>query len=96
MQDILQEYANLKLQEKAIQAELELLKEAVFVSVETQGGNVINDMGEFFISSKKSYDYSAPVTRLMEDAKIAQLNDVKAGTAKEKVTKFVAFKINKI
>jgi hypothetical protein len=93
---ILDTYAELKLQEKMIAKQLEDIKKEVLNEVQKQGGNVKHGLGEFYLGHKTNYIYSKKVVALIEEAEIAKIEDVRSGKAKENITEFVSFKINKI
>ncbi len=87
--ELLLQYANLKIKEKAIAAELELLKETVQKEVEALIGPdseqvALSDLPGFSFSLAKArpkWEYSAATKAMQEDLKSIQDEEVQTGKA---------------
>lgn len=91
MQNILTQYAELKLQEKQIKAQLDELQPAVLALVEKEQEAITHPLGKFILVSRASWKYSPVVTKLSEKLKIKQIEEQEKGIAQASISNSVTF-----
>lgn len=80
--DLLDHYANLKTQEKALKKEIEDLQESVKNVIESKKADKIEtDLGSFSLIRKKKWQYSPRVTEHANQLKLFKEEEEQSGVA---------------
>lgn len=96
MNDVLTQYAELKLQEKQIKTQLDELQPAVLALIENEQEAITHPLGKFILVSRTSWKYSPIVTKLSEKLKIKQIEEQEKGIAQASITNSVTFNAVKL
>ena len=92
MKELLQKYADLKVKEKEIAAQIAELAPAILAEIENQGADKIETVfGKFVREVRKTWKYSNTVTRLEDHLTLKKSEEKADGTATFEEKSFLKF-----
>lgn len=93
--DIYKEYASLKAKKESIEEEIAKINEAIVDDMKTRKvTKEESKWGKFTICAKKTFKYSAKVTKLEDSIKMLKFEEQEKGIAKAKESHYLLFKTN--